>query len=156
MKLPRLLRNTLAALTTALYIFAASAQAQTVTTNLSTNVYAITVLSVHDGDTFKAQVPLWPGLSAVTLVRVLGVDTPELRGRCSTEREAAERARVFTTQALAAARHITLTQLTEDKYGGRIVANVLLDGVSLSERLIAAGLAHSYDGGTKTPWCAPL
>ena len=38
--------------------------------------------------------------------------------------------------------------------GGRVVADLVLDGHSLSESLIAAGHGRAYDGGKRGSWCA--
>ena len=50
------------------------------------------VLSVTDGDTFRARVEVWPGMEVQTAVRILGIDTPELHGKCQEEKDAAVRA----------------------------------------------------------------
>jgi len=34
-----------------------------------------------------------------------------------------------------------------------VVANVVVDGVSLEQELLDNKLAYSYDGGTKLNWC---
>ena len=50
--------------------------------------------------------------------------------------------------------NITLTNYKWDKYGGRIDAVVSVDGVDLSQTLIAAGYAVAYDGtGARKDWC---
>ena len=50
--------------------------------------------------------------------------------------------------------HVQLTNVTLGKYGGRIIADVLLaDGRSLAALLIAEGLGREYDGGRREGWC---
>lgn len=117
--------------------------------------YRAQVLEVHDGDTFRAEIPVWLGLSQITWVRVSGIDTPELgaRAECESERAAAEQARTLVAGLLEQAATVQLVDVQPDKYGGRVVARVLIDGEDLATHLIASGLAHSYDGGTKTGWC---
>ena len=53
------------------------------------------VVSVYDGDTLTVDAEPWPGLTARTAVRVAGVDTPEIRGKCPAEKDMAIRARDF-------------------------------------------------------------
>jgi micrococcal nuclease len=113
------------------------------------------VLSVKDGDTLAVDLPGLPAPLNPVAVRLRGVDTPESGGRakCTLERNLAARATGFTRAAIAAARLIEFGAPTWDKYGGRIDAEVWVDGQRLSERLIAAGLARPYDGGKRAGWC---
>lgn len=39
------------------------------------------------------------------------------------------------------------------KYGGRVVANLVLDGRTLSSLLIKAGHGRPYAGGKRKGWC---
>lgn len=48
-----------------------------------------TVVSVYDGDTFTVEARPWPGMTLRTSVRVRGVDTPEIRGKCQAEKDLA-------------------------------------------------------------------
>ena len=82
-----------------------------------------------------------------------GVDTPEIRGKCEYEKKLALKARDFVRAKLANAKEIKLTNLQRGKYF-RVVANVLVDGVSLERGLLDNELAYSYDGGKKLKWCS--
>lgn len=111
---------------------------------------------VIDGDTVEIAVgflpaPLPPKLS----VRVLGVDTPEKapRAKCEAEAEKAKMASAFTKNAIATAREIDVQLKEWDKYGGRVLGYVFLDGHSLSDMLIEEGLARPYKGEAKSSWC---
>ena len=44
------------------------------------------VIKVYDGDTFTVEAYPWPGLEAKASVRIDGVDTPEIRGKCEAEK----------------------------------------------------------------------
>ncbi len=113
------------------------------------------VIGIKDGDTLSVNLPgLPPPLNPVA-VRLRRVDTPESGGRakCASERKLAERATRFTRQAIAKARRIEFEQPSWDKYGGRIDADVWVDGDLLSDQLISAGLARRYDGGKRAGWC---
>jgi micrococcal nuclease len=105
-----------------------------------------------DGDTFEATVPLWPDLSIHTRIRISGIDTPELRARCSQERVLAEQARNALQFLLEGP--VELTNIRRDKYGGRFIASVrLADGSDLAMVMISAGYARAYDGGKRRGWC---
>ena len=81
-----------------------------------------------------------------------GIDTPEIRGKCQYEKNLALDARDFVRNKLADAKEIKLTNLQRGKYF-RVVANVLVDGVSLEQELLDNKLAYRYDGGKKLSWC---
>ena len=81
-----------------------------------------------------------------------GVDAPEIRGKCQYEKDLALKARDFVRNKLANAKEIKLTNLQRGKYF-RVVANVLLDGVSLEQDLLENKLAYKYSGGSKSSWC---
>lgn len=117
--------------------------------------YAWPVVGIKDGDTLAVDMPGLPPTLNPIAVRVRSVDTPESGGRakCASERKLAERATRFTRQTVLAARKIEFEKPSWDKYGGRIDADVWIDGKLLSDQLIAAGLARLYDGGKRRGWC---
>ncbi len=117
--------------------------------------YAWPVLGIKDGDTLTVNLPGLPPTLNPVAVRLRSVDTPESGGRakCAGERKLAERATLFTRNAITAARRIEFEEPSWDKYGGRIDADVWVDGKLLSDQLIAAGLARQYDGGKRRGWC---
>ena len=113
------------------------------------------VISVYDGDTFRVNIDSLPPIVGKNIaIRVNGVDTPEIRGKCQYEKNLALKARDFVRAKLANAKEIKLTNLQRGKYF-RVVASVsvLVDGVSLEQELLDKKLAYSYDGGTKLNWC---
>lgn len=121
-----------------------------------------TVTRNLDGDTVEASCRAWIGWDVTTLVRVRGIDTPEKapRAKCSDEAALAIKATKLTKDALPPGTRIYLSKIENDKYGGRIVADVVYDtplvtGRWLADQLIEAGLARRYDGKAKGSWCAP-
>ena len=111
------------------------------------------VISVYDGDTFRVNIDSLPPIVGKNIaIRVNGVDTPEIRGKCQYEKNLALEARDFVRGKLANAKEIKLTNLQRGKYF-RVVANVLVDGVSLEQELLDNKLAYRYDGGKKLKWC---
>ena len=111
------------------------------------------VISVYDGDTFRVNIDSLPPIVGKNIpIRVNGVDTPEIRGKCQYEKNLALKARDFVRGKLANAKEIKLTNLQRGKYF-RVVANVLVDGVSLEQELLDNELAYEYSGGKKLNWC---
>ncbi len=108
----------------------------------------------YDGDTCTFSFPTLPPIFGDRIpVRLAGIDTPEMHGRCPREASLAREARAFTETFLARAKQIEITDLRRDKYF-RLDARVKADGQDLSIALLKAGLAELYDGGTKTArWC---
>jgi endonuclease YncB( thermonuclease family) len=111
------------------------------------------VISVYDGDTFRVDINSLPPIVGKNIpIRVNGVDTPEIRGKCQYEKNLALKARDFVRAKLSNAKEIKLTNLQRGKYF-RVVANVVVDGVSLEQELLDNKLAYEYGGGKKLTWC---
>ena len=111
------------------------------------------VISVYDGDTFRVNIDSLPPIVGKNIrIRVNGIDTPEIQGKCKYEKSLALEARDFVRAKLANAKEIKLTNLQRGKYF-RVVANVVVDGVSLEQELLDNKLAYEYDGGKKLSWC---
>ena len=108
----------------------------------------------YDGDTITFNLPnLHPIIGNKIRVRLNGLDTPEIRGKCDKEKYNAEQARDMVTDILKDAEQITLKNMERGKYF-RIAADVIVDGENLADILIEAGMAVRYDGGKKThKWC---
>lgn len=111
------------------------------------------VQAVIDGDTLEVEVPVWLGVALTTKVRLRGIDTPELRGRCPREKELAAQAKRLLEQETTP--QVRLTNIEGDKYYGRVEADVstVPGGLSLSEAMLSSGLARPYDGGKRGGWC---
>ena len=108
----------------------------------------------YDGDTITFNLPnLHPIIGKKIRVRLNGLDTPEIRGKCDKEKYNAEQARDMVTDILKDAERIDLKNMGRGKYF-RIVADVYVDGENLAEALIDSGMAVKYDGGEKNArWC---
>ena len=111
------------------------------------------VISVYDGDTFRVNIDSLPPIVGKNIpIRLNGVDTPEIRGKCQYEKDLALKARDFVRNKLANAKEIKLTKLQRGKYF-RVVADVMVDDVSLEKELLENKLAYKYTGGKKSSWC---
>lgn len=109
---------------------------------------------VIDGDTLVVRARIWLGQELRVLVRIDGIDAPELRGRCHEERRLARSARRLV-KSLVGQRKISLTAIRQGKYAGRVIAHVAdSEGQPLSARLLAANLARPYRRGRRQSWCA--
>ena len=112
------------------------------------------VIRVIDGDTLEVEVRIWFGQDVTVNVRVLGVDTPEMKGKCPAEIEAAKKAGMFTLKLAPPGGLVQLHNVKPDKFAGRVDAIVkLADGRDLAAALIAAGLARPYAGDKRQSWC---
>ena len=110
------------------------------------------LVSVYDGDTFNARIPVWDNVEVVTAVRLRGIDTPEIKGKCPAEKALALKAKERLTELLSKGQ-VELREVQPDKYGGRVDATVLVAGMPIAEALIDDGLARRYTGGTRQGWC---
>lgn len=114
--------------------------------------YEAEVVRVLDGYSIAVKAFTYPGEIKIVTVRVDGVDTPELRGKCPKEKDLALRAKKFTEDFIG--QRIRLNNVHFGKFAGRIVADVeTLDGKLLDKALIKAGLGRFYDGGRRESWC---
>ena len=107
----------------------------------------------YDGDTCYVLAPALPEPLQKMSVRILGIDTPEMRAECAEEKKLALKGRELANKMFRSAEKIEFDNLKWDKYGGRVLADVYLDGKSYKDEIINAGLARPYDGGTKESWC---
>ena len=111
------------------------------------------VISVYYGDTFRVNIDSLPPIVGKNIpIRLNGVDTPEIQGKCQYEKDLALKARDFVRNKLANAKEVKLTKLQRGKYF-RVVADVMIDGVSLEQELLDNELAYKYTGGKKSSWC---
>ncbi len=118
--------------------------------------YDAQVVRVNDGDTVVIAAPFLPKpLKPELAVRVYGVDTPEkgFRAKCESENQRGQAASAFTKQAVAQSTTRQVVLYDWDKFGGRVLGDILLDGQSLRGLLIANGFARAYFGEAKQSWC---
>ena len=118
-----------------------------------TRVYAAEVVRIIDGDTFVARMRAGPGGEIETRVRLRRIDAAELHARCSKELRLALGARAALQRLLADGR-VTLSHVGQDKYPGRIDANVATGSTNdISVAMLSGGFARAYDGGRRGSWC---
>jgi endonuclease YncB( thermonuclease family) len=118
--------------------------------------YDVILTRVIDGDTVAFQANWLPDpLKKELSIRVFGVDTPEKghRAKCPAEDARGQAATAFTKDAINKSQKRQVILMDWDKYGGRVLGDVLLDGKSLRIMLITNGFAREYYGEAKTSWC---
>lgn len=113
---------------------------------------AAMVERVVDGDTLAIRAKVWLGQEIVVLVRLRGIDAPELRGDCPGEIAQAGSAAAALASYVGAG-PVTLRRIEGDKYFGRVVADVGAPQGDLAARMLQAGLVRSYEGGKRAQWC---
>jgi micrococcal nuclease len=111
------------------------------------------VIKVYDGDTITIATQLHNGDLSPTKglykfnVRILGIDAPELKTKNVAEHDLGIKAR-DALSALIMNKVVRLENVSYDKYG-RILCNVFLDDVNISEWSLSNSYTVAYDGGTK-------
>jgi len=118
--------------------------------------YDAQVIRVSDGDTIVIAAPFLPApLKPELAVRIFGVDTPEKghRAQCPQEDQRAQMASKWTTQLIQQGGKIQVTLYGWDKFGGRVLGDITVNGQSVRQGLIANGLAREYYGDAKQSWC---
>lgn len=112
------------------------------------------VVKVYDGDTITIATRM-PGSDTLYRfsVRLTGIDCPEIKSHCASEKEVAQLAKQFVTQQVMG-EIVSLENVEMEKYG-RLLAQVWYhdsytgERLCLNEELCKRRLAVSYNGGTK-------
>ena len=118
--------------------------------------YDATIVRVNDGDTVVIAAPFLPApLKPELAVRIFGVDTPEkgFRAKCPQEDARGQAATKFTKAAVEQSTKHQVVLYDWDKFGGRVLGDMILNGQSLRSMLIQNGYAREYYGDAKQSWC---
>lgn len=119
-------------------------------------MYDANIVRVNDGDTVVIAAPFLPApLKPELAVRIYGVDTPEkgFRAQCPQEDQRGQAATQFTKKAVEQSQKRQVVLYGWDKFGGRVLGDIILNGQSLRAALIANGYAREYFGEAKQSWC---
>ena len=107
------------------------------------------VVKVYDGDTITVATPLHFDNSPIYRfsVRLRGIDCPEIRTKNDNEKTCGKKAKqIMMDQVLN--KVVTFENVDYDKYG-RILADVFINGVNITQTLLEQRLAVEYNGGKK-------
>lgn len=107
----------------------------------------------YDADTIYITMPGLPGELSKMSVRVDGIDTPEIRGKCDEEKAAAIVARDYVISLLDGSETLLVCDPQWGKYAGRVLGSVIIGGEDLTELLVAGGHGRRYEGGARDGWC---
>lgn len=116
--------------------------------------YCAKVVRVLDGDTIAVDLPgIHDFFGKNQVLRIYGVDAPELHSKDDCEKKQAVKARNFV-EYLLKNKTVNLKGVSKDKYG-RLLSDVSFDGQSVSSLLIDRGFAVAYYGEAKKKidWC---
>ena len=119
-------------------------------------IYDAQIVRINDGDTVVIAAPFLPApLKPELAVRIFGVDTPEKNhlAKCESEKQRGLAATEFTKKMINASQTRQVVLYSWDKFGGRVLGDILLNGQSLRSMLIQNGFAREYFGEAKTSWC---
>ncbi|MCW8088211.1 thermonuclease family protein [Sabulicella glaciei] len=96
-----------------------------------------------DGDTLRC---------GAERIRIIGLDAPEMRGKCPREARLARAAR--DRLAMLVARGVTIEPRGRDRYGRLLAVVRDREGWDVAQVLIAEGFARPYDGRSRRQgWC---
>jgi endonuclease YncB( thermonuclease family) len=84
-------------------------------------------------------------------IRLVGLDAPEMNGRCPRERRLAVAARDRLDGLVAGG--VTVRSVGTDRYGRTLARVRDRRGRDVARVLIAEGLARPYEGGRRRGWC---
>lgn len=118
--------------------------------------YDAQILRVSDGDTIVIAAPFLPQpLKPELAVRIYGVDTPEKghRAQCASEAQRGEAASAYTKNLVSKGQQFKVVLYGWDKFGGRVLGDIIVNGQSVRQGLIANGFAREYYGEAKQSWC---
>ena len=116
------------------------------------------LLYVYDGDTYHVRCR--DGFTCIKgklSIREDGIDTPEIKGKCATEKAMAKQAKIEADKLLRSASTIRIEFNENRPYGkyGRLIGNTSVDGKDLGQHLLDLGLARPYGRGRRS-WCEPI
>jgi micrococcal nuclease len=113
----------------------------------------VEVIRVIDGDTVEVRAQIWLDQHITTKVRIRSIDAPELQSRCTEERLLARAARDHLIALIGNGRGY-LTDLGHDKFGSRVLANIMtIEGRDIAGLMLALGHARPYRGSRRQSWC---
>ena len=115
------------------------------------NEYDYKITKVIDGDTVEIEVDFLPvELGNRLPVRIYGIDSPEIFGKCIDEVTKAKEARKYMMSLIGSDYKIIIKG--RDKYF-RIVGDIVTPKGVVSDLMIEGGHAVTYDARKKQSWC---
>lgn len=106
----------------------------------------------YDGDTITISIEIWPGLYKVTGMRLFGIDSPEINGKCEKEKKLAREAKEFVASLVSQPSKLIVSVVGFGKFGRPLIV-LFADDKNVSKELVSMGYARHYDGVKREDWC---
>ena len=113
--------------------------------------YACKVKRVVDGDTVDVILNLGFDIMYKSRVRLYGIDTPESRTRNLDEKARGKMAGAFLKNAIDTGEKVVIQTKLKDSRGkfGRVLGNIIVDGININQLMIDNHHAAAYFGQSK-------
>jgi len=113
--------------------------------------YACKVERVVDGDTIDVVLDLGSDILYKSRVRLYGIDTPESRTRDLDEKARGKLAKNFLKEAIDQGEKVVIQTKLKDSRGkfGRVLGEVVVDGVNINVKMVDENHAVVYYGQSK-------
>tara|TARA_R110002020_G_scaffold346042_4_gene559918 strand:- start:1206 stop:1628 length:423 start_codon:yes stop_codon:yes gene_type:complete len=113
--------------------------------------YSCKVERVVDGDTVDVVLDLGFDILYKSRVRLYGIDTPESRTRNLDEKARGKLATAFLKEAVDCGKQIVIQTKLKDSRGkfGRVLGEVIIDGVNINVKMVDENHAVAYYGQSK-------
>ena len=112
----------------------------------------VRVLRVIDGDSILISF-IRDNVPQKLILRVYGIDSPELHSKNETERAKAIECKLVMERMIGENRFIQLKHVKLDKFGGRIVADASCGSISsIAAYMIENSCSREYFGTKKASW----
>ena len=114
--------------------------------------YRIKLDRVIDGDTIDAYIDLGFDVSVKKRIRFMGINTPESRTRDLEEKARGLAAKDRVIELLENCEELSIKTIINKKARGkygRILADILADGINVNQTLVSEGHAVEYFGGKR-------
>ena len=113
--------------------------------------YSCKVEKVVDGDTCDVILDLGFDILYKSRVRLYGIDTPESRTRNKDEKARGKMAKAFLEDAINNGNTVVIQTKLKDSRGkfGRVLGDVVVDGVNINQSMVDNHHAVKYFGQSK-------
>mgnify|MGYP003677219175 FL=1 len=113
--------------------------------------YACKVERVVDGDTVDVVLNLGFDIMYKSRVRLYGIDTPESRTRNLDEKARGKMAGAFLKNEIDSGKKVVIQTKLKDSRGkfGRVLGNIIVDGININQLMIDNYHAAAYFGQSK-------
>lgn len=113
--------------------------------------YSCEVRRVVDGDTVDVTMDLGFNILHKCRVRLYGIDTPESRTRDLDEKARGKMAGAFLKNAIDTGEQVIIQTKLKDSRGkfGRVLGDIVVDGVNINQLMVENYLAAAYFGQNK-------